>query len=405
VDAVSPVGSRPALRWLVPAAAAAVVIGGGAAAGTIVASADPSLPERSAAQLLVDIQNAKVDGFSGTVVQRADLGLPAISGLSGEATGGIDLMKIVTGNNTARVWYAGQDQARVALMTTLGQTDIIRNGTDVWVWRSSENTATHLKLPAGSAGSGRVATPTELPSTPQDAAAMALAAIDPTTAVSTSGAAKVAGRSAYELILSPRDSASLVGQVRMAIDAKQHVPLRVEVYAKNTNNAAFSVTFDQISFTKPDAQQFAFNPPPGTKVETPQDDAKQKAGGAKADGKAQSLDKAEAVDKAKAELEKARAQAAKPGVAVQDGEPTVIGAGWTSVVVVKSSAKDVAEAGKSGSMVASVLNSLPKVTGSWGSGRLLTSNLFSALLTDDGRLLAGAVAPEKLYELAATAGK
>ena len=61
--------SRPALRWLVPSAAAVVVIGGGAAAGTIAASADPTLPERSAAQLLVDVQNAKVDGLSGTVVQ------------------------------------------------------------------------------------------------------------------------------------------------------------------------------------------------------------------------------------------------------------------------------------------------------------------------------------------------
>ncbi len=46
------------------------------------------------------------------------------------------------------------------------------------------------------------------------------------------------------------------------------------------------------------------------------------------------------------------------------------------------------------------MNSLPKVSGSWGSGHLLTSALFSALITDDGRVLAGAVAPEKLYEVA-----
>src|SRR3954468_21085598 len=83
VDIVSVFRSRPALRWLVPTAAAVVVIGGGAAAGTIVASADPSLPDRSAAQLLVDIQNAKVVGLSGTIVENADLGLPAIAGLAG----------------------------------------------------------------------------------------------------------------------------------------------------------------------------------------------------------------------------------------------------------------------------------------------------------------------------------
>src|SRR3954462_1475277 len=87
VDIVSVFRSRPALRWLVPSAAAVVIIGGGAAAGTIGAGADPSLPDRSAAQLLVDVQNAKVDGLSGTIVQTADLGLPDISGLTDDQSG------------------------------------------------------------------------------------------------------------------------------------------------------------------------------------------------------------------------------------------------------------------------------------------------------------------------------
>ena len=103
VDIVSVFRSRPAVRWLVPAAAAAVVIGGGAAAGTLVASADPSLPPRSAAQLLVDVQTAHVAGLSGTIVETADLGLPSLPGLN---VGGGDVTKLITGSNTARVWYA-----------------------------------------------------------------------------------------------------------------------------------------------------------------------------------------------------------------------------------------------------------------------------------------------------------
>src|ERR1044071_6451934 len=99
VDIVSVFRSRPALRWLVPSAAAVLVIGGGAAAGTIVASADPALPERSAAQLLVDVQNARVDGLSGTVVQTADLGLPSLPGITG-GQGDADLTKLVAGSNT-----------------------------------------------------------------------------------------------------------------------------------------------------------------------------------------------------------------------------------------------------------------------------------------------------------------
>jgi hypothetical protein len=40
------------------------------------------------------------------------------------------------------------------------------------------------------------------------------------------------------------------------------------------------------------------------------------------------------------------------------------------------------------------------VRGSWGSGKLLRSALVSALLTDDGRLVVGAVPPELLYAAA-----
>ena len=382
--------SRPALRWLVPAAAAVVVIGGGAAAGTIVASADPSLPERSAAQLLVDVQNAKVDGFSGTVVQTADLGLPSLPGLTGGA-GGADLMKLVAGSNTARVWYAGEDKARVALMGTLGETDLIRNGSDVWLWRSTDSSATHYKLTADKSGKTDrkpTALPSGVPSTPQEAADAALAAIDPTTAVTTTGAAKVAGRDAYELVLTPRDTASLVGQVRLAIDAEKHVPLGVDVYAKDANDPAVRVAFQQVSFEVPDAEQFTFNPPPGTKVTEPDP-----AEITKEHDKALTPEAAEKAEK------QAREQAAEAGT-------KVVGKGWTSVVVAKmptgdeKAAAEKGGAGQAAGQLESIIQTLPKVSGGWGSGHLLTSALFSALVTDDGRILVGAVAPEKLYEAA-----
>jgi len=45
-----------------------------------------------------------------------------------------------------------------------------------------------------------------------------------------------------------------------------------------------------------------------------------------------------------------------------------------------------------------VLAALPKVSGTWGSGRLLSSKAFSVVITDDGRIAAGAVAPETLYK-------
>jgi outer membrane lipoprotein-sorting protein len=350
-----------------------VVIGGGAAAGTIVASADPSLPERSAAQLLVDVQNAKVDGLSGTVVQSADLGLPAIAGVTG-GQGDADLTRLIAGSNTARVWYAGEDKVRLALMGTLGETDVIRNGPDVWMWSSRSAEASHFKVPVN-AEKKPTALPSGVPSTPQEAADAALAAIDPTTVVSTTGAAEVAGRDAYELVLSPKDTASLIGQVRLAVDAEKHIPLRVDVYAKNANNPALRVAFQQISFTTPDPQQFVFNPPAGTKVN---------------ETNANKLEK---------DLAEGHAAEQRKPAATADG-PTTIGEGWTTIVTAKMPKADATDSPE-GKAVSGVLESLPKVSGSWGTGRLLSGSLFSVLLTDDGRVFAGAVTPEALYQAAA----
>ncbi|WP_203827011.1 LolA family protein [Actinoplanes palleronii] len=378
--------SRPALRWLVPGATAVVVIGGGAAAGTIVASAEPSLPDRSAAQLLVDLSSAKPAGLSGTVVQSADLGLPGVAGLAGSLGGsaGGGLTSLIAGSNTARVWYAGEDKVRVALQSTQGETDVIRNGPDLWQWSSSDNTGTHLKL-KGDAASPKHSLPSSVPSSPQDAAAAALAAIDPSTKVETTGAAQVAGRDAYELVLSPKDTDSLVGQVRLAIDAEQHIPLRVEVYAKNTVKPAVRVAFDTISFQVPDAEQFTFNPPPGAKI----DEAGTKA-----------LDQADATKKGVPHPSSTAPSGAK-------NDPKVIGKGWTTIVSATLPTDALSElttagkgTGKEADTAKALLGVLPEVSGSWGKGRLLTGSLFSVLITDDGRVLAGLVTPEALYKVA-----
>jgi outer membrane lipoprotein-sorting protein len=373
--------NRPAMRWLVPAAATAVVIGGGAAIGTLSAAAEPALPPRSAAQLLVDLQTAKVDGFSGTVVQRADLGLPVLPGIGG--SGSSDLTALVSGTHTLRVWYAGPDHARVALLGTLGESDVIRNGSDVWTWRSQSNQAAHYKLP-GSTETGHPdpASPTGLPSTPQEAADLALAAIDPSTRVTVGRSASIAGRDAYELVLNPRDTTSLVDQVRIAIDAKEHVPLRFEVFAVGADEPAFKLAFTQVDFNRPNDSQFTFNPPPGAKVTegegTGRPEQKPWSGSDKAT------------------------------------TPTTVGTGWTTVVVARTPAElpgaqrpDNAPAQPGGAgptsplAAADLLGGLfPKVSGDWGSGRLLTTKLVNVLLTDDGRVLAGAVTPQRLYEVA-----
>jgi hypothetical protein len=219
---------------------------------------------------------------------------------------------------------------------------------------------------------------TDLPTSPQAAAEKALAAISPSTVVTTSGTATVAGRSAYELVLTPKEATSLVAQVRVAIDGTEHVPLRVQVFAKSVPDPVFEVGFSAVDFARPDAAQFAFKPPPGTTVT----DAKV------ADAKKPASGKTVAPRPSSADL------------------PKVVGKGWGSVMVVKmpvanakaaASGSSGAAADKNLAQLTKIVTLLPKVSGSWGSGHLMSGTVFSALLTDDGRLVVGAVTPEGLY--------
>jgi outer membrane lipoprotein-sorting protein len=357
-------GRRRAIRWGIPVAIAAVALTAPSVGSLLTANAAPSLPNRSAAQLLVDVQNASVETMSGTLVQRSDLGLPEVPGLgqgTGESTGSSSLTSLVSGTHTLRLWVSGPDKARLALMGTLGESDIIVNGHDVWTWSSDDHSAAHRSL----SSHGRPERPHpyqaggELPMTPQRAADEALAAIQPTTVVTVAGTTTVAGREAYELVLAPRDTRSLIGQVRIAIDASRHVPLRVEVYAADHSKAAFEIGFTRVSFARPGAENFRFTPPPGTKVD-------EAAPGSPTPG------------------------GRRPAVA-NISAPRVVGSGWTSVLIAQLPT-DQATA---------VPRSLPRVSGAWGSGRLVRSELFTVLLTDDGRVIGGAVPPEMLYAVAA----
>src|SRR5688572_4720251 len=164
-------------RWLVPASAALAVIGGGVAIAAVTNAADPALPTRSAEELLVDLQTAQVDGLQGTIIARADLGLPP---LPTAAPGSAQLSALLSGTHTLRVWYASPGQARVALVGQDSETDIITNGDELWVWSSRDNTATHATLPEGGllgdllggglpgmpGGSGDASGPDADPSTP-----------------------------------------------------------------------------------------------------------------------------------------------------------------------------------------------------------------------------------------------
>ena len=209
----------------------------------------------------------------------------------------------------------------------------------------------------------------------------------------------MAGQAAYRLVIAPRDSRSLVGRVVIELDA-QHpgVPLGVQVFAKGAGGPVFQTGFTSITFGAPPASTFAFTPPKGATVHTVTPSAHR----ARWTGQAPSQ------------------RPAASGV-------KVIGKSWLSVAVLPASALNgltrggnaagalgqaaqsaAAGPGSGGGggvnaagVMAALLGSATPVHGAWGNGRLVRTSLVSMLITSNGHVLIGAVAPRVLYSAAA----
>ncbi len=248
-------------RWAVPAGA--VVVVGGVMAGSLisVAQAAPALPSRTPAQLLAAVAGqTSSPPLTGTVVETSSLGLPALPD-TGNPT---SLSSLLTGTHTIQLSYQDPTHYRVALPQSMSESDLIRNGSNGWLWESNKNTVTHMAIPAHAAKAEPKRS--AAPMTPQQAANQVLAKVGPTTTVRVLSNTSVAGQAAYQLVLAPKSSSSLIGQVRIAVDGQNNVPLQVQVYAKGASSPAIQIGFTSVSFVKPAAANFAFSPPAGAKV-------------------------------------------------------------------------------------------------------------------------------------------
>lgn len=376
--------TRRLRTWLPVAVVPAVVIVG-VLTVPFQAGAAVDLPDKTPAQVLAMIGDSDVTALSGTIDQTSELGLPSVpstgSGADASATSALELL---TGSHTARVYLNGPDKIRVQVMDRLAERDLVRNASDVWMYNSKDNTVLHVTLPDSTGttsphSDGGQQTPAQL-------AERMLAAIDPSTAVSVGKDTRVAGRTAYELRLTPRSDATLVGEVSIAVDSETGMPLRVEVQARGQAAPAFSLAFTNVSLDAPHADLFDFAPPAGAKVEEKSlPDASALHHKAMSDTKMPATE-----DEAKKLLEQMTAEQLKNGGGMLPGV-TVDGTGWASVVELPA-----------GTVPADVLANplLAQATESVDGGRLLSTALVNVLVTDDGRVFAGSVPAARLQSAA-----
>ncbi|MFI9161680.1 outer membrane lipoprotein carrier protein LolA [Kitasatospora aureofaciens] len=388
---------RILVRAGVPVAVGAVIAAGVGLVPALAADSPPDLPQLSAEQVVTKVLGSDTQALSGTVSVSTDLGVPsqllgaAAGGLGAAAGHGSDqggasadpqskLLGLLGGDQTLRVAVDGPDRQRVDLMENMAGYTLVRNGDQSWAWDSSTNTALHMTgRPAAHAGAKAPKAPlTGVPATPQEAARQFLTGSAGTTSVTVAGTANVAGQKAYQLSVKPTQSGSTVSEVRISVAADNGVPLAVVV--KSTDGSTvLDVHFTDVSFAEPAAKTFDFTAPKGAKV------TEKKADEAAAGHDAQNKkgDQAGKGDRGKG----------------HDGV-NVIGEGWTAVVStqlptgVEAPAQGSQGNGKEGKQHGRPMNpqALVKSLGKpVDGGTLISTKVVNVLLTDDGRVFAGAV--------------
>lgn len=334
---------------VIPAVAVPALVIGAAIIIPVAADASPRLPERSAQEVLQLVAASVDTQYSGTIEQRSDLGLPELPSV-GPSSSEASALEFLTGSREARVFVDENQSFRLQVLDQLAERDVVRNGESVWYYDSTGNEAVRLTLDE-SAEAPQAWTPDELART-------ALQGLDSSTTVTVSDTARVAGRPVYQLVLTPKSADTLVGSVTLSVDSETGLPLAFEVAAVGQDAAAFSVAFSSVDFTAPDPALFDFTPPANATV----------------------------------------TEQAIPGHA-QAEEPTrpdvtVTGEGWSAIVSVPADTAGLDAGSESAAL-------LDQFTTPVAGGRAVQTSLVSVLLTDDGRVLIGAVSVAQLQAAAA----
>ncbi|MGA5818426.1 LolA family protein [Kitasatospora sp. NPDC094028] len=389
---------RMLVRAGVPVAVAAAIATGIGLVPALAADSPPDLPSLTAEQVVAKALGSDTQALSGTVSVATDLGLPtallgaaggigAAGGHGGGSSASADpqakLLDLLGGDRTVRVAVDGPDRQRVELLENSAGYTVVHNGDQAWAWDSATNSAVHTTGRPGEHPKAPAAPLTGAPTTPQEAAKQFLSASAGTTTVSVAGTARVAGHDAYQLSVKPAQSGSTLSEVRISVAADNGVPLAVVV--KSTGGSTvLDVHFTEVSFAKPDAKTFDFAVPKGAKVT-------EHAAGAHPQA---------AAPGGTAEHDGAKGAGAKHDATKHDGM-NVIGEGWTAVVTTQLPGNVPAPQGEgkdngkgNGKHQAKPFNpqALAKSLGKpVDGGTLVSTKVVNVLLTDDGRVFAGAV--------------
>jgi outer membrane lipoprotein-sorting protein len=380
-------------RWI-PALVAPAVVGAVAAFPMQASAVD--LPDLSPTELMVMMQGATPVEFTGVVLKTTNLGLPALelsSMLSEEevermrektpeefadfvpevvaSEGLAQAMELITGEHRVRI-FVGETGMRAQILDRMSQRDLIVNQEAVWTYDSREQVATYASIDQSKVEQGKLSAMEQMEkyaaeigidlTNPQAVADYVMSQIGDSSEVTVGVDHYKAGRTAYELIVKPNSSVSLVDSVVLSIDSETAVPLAATVYSVEQTEPAIQVGFESISFADQDENLFTFTAPAGTEVTN--------------------LDEMQVPEYEAPEKEP-----------IEGEKPQVVGEDWESVVVMPAGDASVLAEIQDNQLLTSLLKPV-------AGGVAFETPLVKVLITNDGRIFAGAVTLSHLQKLA-----
>jgi outer membrane lipoprotein-sorting protein len=399
-------------RWA-PAALVATAITAGTIALPMQANA-VDLPDLTPQQVML-LMDSEIQGFSGVIVKTSELGLPPLQMSSMmnedmikemeeklpegfedfvpsliEQNAITQAVELIAGTHKIRV-YASAEGARVQVLDTMSQRDVVINKNEFWFYDSRKATAItgaiNYEVDQAELDAAKTEAQAKLQeyaaqiqldiSNPEAVANYLMEQIGESTSVSVGKDHRVAGRTAYQLIAQPNANNSLIESVIVSVDSETGMALDVKVYSKEQEAPAFEVGFESISFDVPSASMFSFTPPAGTIIETLEVPAELEA------------DLTDLGEQQKATL--------KADLEAKYGEAPkteIIGEGWESVMYLSAIPAQVPMELLENELFADLMTTV-------AGGKVFSTPVMNILITDSGKVYAGAVTIAFLQEVAA----
>jgi hypothetical protein len=235
------------------ALAAAAIAGGVAVAGASSSSGTPP----PAKALNVAIHDALAAPQPAGITARIHFTNNLIA--SGALGAGSPLLSGASG----RLWMSG-GRVRLELQSNAGDAQVSLANGQLSIYDASSNTVYRADLGTGTAADPQAGTDHGTPTIDQISADLAKLAQQAT--VSGAQPTTQAGQPAYEVTITPKHDAGLLGQAQLAWDAASGVPLRVAVTAAGSSTPVLALEVTDISYGTVDQSALTITTPAGAKV-------------------------------------------------------------------------------------------------------------------------------------------